>query len=353
MRPAAQHPAVVHAWRDVEDARAAIPRQMVVALAVGVVGEKISEGVEVAVVGIAEAVRDDLGSFSIRREADDRAAIRILHRRTRARDVRRACARVVAANHVIPAVRPFDDTVGGMLAVALGADEHVGLAVPHAVASAVVEAAHAIVAGADEIVAVEIHSVRAGLGEVGEDCGLVRCANALGVVENLDPARARDDHAAVRINRHRVDIVRERVVRVERNLEALGHAKAVALGGMSGGREREQAQQRRQNAATKRREKLRVHRRWQGWWGEYRASKGVFSNSFVGLSSAAGATEYFDAKRTICRPAGALSRLPHNPRLTPWATFYRRYAAEFEDPTWVEANFRCEVRASARRLLRA
>ena len=56
---------MVRAGGDVKHACAGIPRQMVVAFAVGVVGEDVAKRMEVNVVGIAETVREDLAGLAV------------------------------------------------------------------------------------------------------------------------------------------------------------------------------------------------------------------------------------------------------------------------------------------------
>ena len=73
------------------------------------------------------------------------------------------------------------ERVKEQLAIALGAEPEFRFAVGHAVAVGVAPAADAAVAVHDEVVAVEIHSVRAGAAGFHEERGLVGLPVAVGV----------------------------------------------------------------------------------------------------------------------------------------------------------------------------
>ena len=68
---------MVHPLGDVEQAVGGVPRQVLVALAVGIDREQVPVLVEVEVVGVAEAVGEDFGLLAVGREADDRAAVAV------------------------------------------------------------------------------------------------------------------------------------------------------------------------------------------------------------------------------------------------------------------------------------
>ncbi len=216
---------------------------MVVALAVGVVGEDLAERVEINVVGIAEAVREDFAGLAVGRDADERAGVDLLDGGTGELRVFAADAGVIAADEVEPTVRAFHDAVGRVLAVALGAEPELGFAIGSTVAVRVAPAADATVAVHDEVVAVEIHSVRTGLAGLHEECGLVGLPVAVGVVEDFHILLTSHDDAALGVGGHGVDVMREVVAGVERDFKAIRHAEAVAHGGGAGKREGDEQQQ--------------------------------------------------------------------------------------------------------------
>ena len=164
--------------------------------------------------------------LAVLRETHHGAGPRLLHRRTRAAGVVLGDGRIVAADHVVPAVGPLDDAVGRVLAVVLRGKPRLGNLVAFADTHRVIKPAHTLVAVADQVVAVEVHAVGPALGEVGKQRGLVRLAHALGVVQDLDVAPARHHHPAMRIDGHRVDVAGQGVVGVKGDFETVGHLKA-------------------------------------------------------------------------------------------------------------------------------
>ena len=161
-------------------------------------------------------------------------------------------AGIVAADEVEPAVRAFHDAIGGMLAVAFSAQPELRLAIGHPVTVRVAPAANTAVAVHDEVRAVEIHPVRAGLAGLHEERGLVGLPVAIGVVEDFHVVLARDDDAALGIRGHREDVVREVVAGVERDFKAVWHAEDVADGGGAGeGDKKNRGQDKRQEKAAR------------------------------------------------------------------------------------------------------
>lgn len=74
MDPAFEDPAMLHALGDVEDSGGVVPREVVDAFAVGVVGEYVPEAIDVEVVGVAETIGEYFSVFTIRADAYECAA---------------------------------------------------------------------------------------------------------------------------------------------------------------------------------------------------------------------------------------------------------------------------------------
>ena len=102
--PALQHPAVVHPLGDVEQPVRGVPRQVMIAFAVGIDREQLPERVEIAVVRIAKAVGEDFRLSSRRaktarprRSAAASPASRASRRGSRSR--RHRCRRSHRSSH--------------------------------------------------------------------------------------------------------------------------------------------------------------------------------------------------------------------------------------------------------------
>ena len=191
--PAVQSPAVMTAKRDLIEPRRRVPGQEEIALHVAVVGEDVAEPVEIEVVRVPEAVRDDFRMPAIRRQAQQASRFRLANRRVRQRDVLLTEAGVVAADQVPPAVRPFAHRMTAMLGE-MEREKFLRRTVRFAIAIAIVITRKPAVTGEVEIVPVKAHSHPAGF-RLAKQRGFVRPAVAISVLQNPDPARTGDHDA--------------------------------------------------------------------------------------------------------------------------------------------------------------
>lgn len=124
-------------------------------------------------------------------------------------------AGVIAADPVVPAIGSLDDAVGGVVSGMGGGEPFFGGAVGDAVAVAVVDAMESVVAGADEVVAFEIHAAGAGFGPIGEESGFVGTAIVIGVVEDFDVSLAGDNELTLGVKGEGKDVVGQIIIGVE------------------------------------------------------------------------------------------------------------------------------------------
>jgi hypothetical protein len=219
---------------DMEDARRRVPRQEEIAFAVAVVGEQVAGGVEVEVVGVAEAVGNHLGLLAIRGEPEQTAGFGVRDGGVRQGDVLRVDAAVVAADDIPPAIGPFAHGVAAVLA-GLQRGDMFGRPIGLALAGRVAVAREPVVATEVKVGAIEAEAHAAG-GRDGEERGLVRLAGVLRIVQHFDVAGPGDDDAALAVERHGEDVVGEILVGVEGDAEARSDAKAQVVGrGRAGG----------------------------------------------------------------------------------------------------------------------
>src|SRR5882672_484784 len=155
------------ARRDMIDARRGVPGQEVIALAVAVVEEEITTGVEVEVVGIAESVGDDFRAVPIGIEAEQGTAFDLPSRNGRNVDLAWVELGVVAANDIPVAIRAFAYC---MAAVFAGSEREQALrrAVGAAIAVRVAETPERAIAYEHQVTTVEAQTHAAGcrLGEI-------------------------------------------------------------------------------------------------------------------------------------------------------------------------------------------
>ena len=215
------------AKRDVIEPRRRVPGQEEIAFHIAVVGEDVTEPVEIEVVRVAEAVRNDFRIPAIRRQTQQASRFRLANRRVRQRDVLLTEAGVVAADEIPPAVRPFAHRVTAMLGE-MEREKFLRRTVRFAIAIAIVITRKPAVTGEVEIVPVKAHSHPAGF-RLGEQSRLVRSAVAVGVLKNPDPAWTGDHDAPARIERHRVDVIGQIRIRVKRDAKPRGDAQAEFL----------------------------------------------------------------------------------------------------------------------------
>ena len=91
-----------------------------------------------------------------------------------------------------------------------------------------------MVAGAEEVVAFECQPSGAARRPGGELRRPVGAAVAIIVMQRLDIAAARNDHAAARIEGHRVDVVHQVVAGERADAETVRHAKLARFLGPGG-----------------------------------------------------------------------------------------------------------------------
>ncbi len=166
-----------------------------VALVVRVDREQRAARAEIEIIGIAKAIGEHIERPALGRESHNRPAIWLRDRRRGFVDQFGRHAGVIATHKINASVGPFHHSVGAVFRI-LQFGPRFRLAIGAAIVVAIAEPHHLVVAGANQIVAIEEQSMRTGGRERRKQRGAFRSAVAIAIVQGLHIAGARDDHFA-------------------------------------------------------------------------------------------------------------------------------------------------------------
>jgi hypothetical protein len=221
---------VVAARCDVKQSRRSVPRQQNIRLRVAVVGEGVTLAVEIEIVGVAKTLRDDAVSRRIaRRDPKQRAPLDRLIAQRPDRSPPPRQPRLVPHQDVERAIRPPAD---GMRAVFGEGQVHdafrrsvrpvVTIGIPHPPQRPI----------SDEVQIVshetKAHAARRGLAKLDR---AVRHAVLVRVDQRPNITAAGHHDLAARIDRHRVDVVRQPRVSIKVDGKTAGHPKPQLIRG--------------------------------------------------------------------------------------------------------------------------
>jgi hypothetical protein len=120
-----------------------------------------------------------------------------------------------------------------MLAARFGSQKDLWRTIGLIVAIRITESQQAAVTDAQQRCSVGVQALSPVLRQVREQLGFVRFAVPVLVDQDLDIARTSNDDATLRIDRHRVDVVRQIVSGELDDLEALGNFQSQVVGNQS------------------------------------------------------------------------------------------------------------------------
>ncbi len=205
--PAIETPAMMAGVLDLINPRRRVPGQKKVALDIAVVSEDFAESVEVEIVRVAKAMRNRFDLAALDRESKQRPCFNVANGRRRRGHMLRSKSRIIPSNQIKPAIGPFANRMPAMFTCA-NPKQFFRRPVSDAILIGILEPKDSAITRKIKIIAIsaEAHPTFVRHGE--KRCR-IRQPITVPIQKFLYIPLAGDHHVARRIERHRVNVVRQ------------------------------------------------------------------------------------------------------------------------------------------------